>query len=73
MSSDEEDGPHLKKQRLFYGSLEDQERERLEREQKAAQELLQAQGSESSEESSDDEDSKKKKKKLKKKKKGIFV
>jgi len=69
MSSDEEDGPQLKKQRLFYGSLEDQERERILREEKAAQELLRAQGSESSEESSDDEDSKKKKKKRKKKNK----
>lgn len=71
-SSDEEDGPAVKKQRLFYGSLEDQERERLAREEKerlAAEELLRAQGSETSESDSDvDEDGNKKKKKRKKKK-----
>ncbi|XP_065653332.1 U4/U6 small nuclear ribonucleoprotein Prp4-like [Hydra vulgaris] len=64
MSSDEEgDQPLVKKQRLFYGSLEEQEKERLEREEKerlAGEELLRAQGSESSEsDSSDDEKIKK--------------
>lgn len=72
-SSDEED-PAPKKQRIYYGSLEEQERERLEREGKeklAAEELLRAQGSESSEseESSEDEEESDKKKKQKKKKK----
>lgn len=78
-SSDEEaENPPVKKQRLFYGSLEDQERDRLQREQKerlAAEELLRAQGSETSEEESDsDDDNKQKKKKnrKKKKKKGKF-
>lgn len=72
MSSDEDDLPLPKKQRIYYGSLEEQERQRLEREGKeklAAEELLRAQGSESSEsESSDEEDNAGKKKKRKKRK-----
>ena len=75
MSSDEEEGPALKKQRLYYGSLEEQERERLEREKLAAEELLRAQGSETSESDSseDEEGEKKKRRKKKKKKEGIFM
>lgn len=81
MSSDEDDEtnkPVAKKQRIYFGSLEEQEKERLEKEERehlAAEELLRAQGSETSESDSteDDEDGekkgkKKKKKKLKKKK-----
>merc|ERR1711973_217559 len=76
-SSDEEDGVLApKRQRIYYGSLEEQERQRLEREGKeklAAEELLKHQGSESSESeessSDDDEETNKKKKKKKNKKK----
>jgi len=53
--SDEEKKPALKKQRIYYGSLEAQERERLEKEKLAAEELLRAQGSDSSEEESEND------------------
>jgi len=71
MSSDEDDYPAPKKQRIYYGSLEEQERQRLEREGKeklAAEELLRAQGSESSESESSDDEGSAKKKKIKQKK-----
>ena len=86
MSSDEDEGlkPPVKKQRIYFGSLEEQERERIEREEReklAAEELLRAQGSETSESDSsvDEEDDgtekkkKKKKKKLRKTKGSLFV